>query len=431
MKWLRVLGVMAVAAGVGLILWLVVGNDVANRRLVAVEKAWSEAPGSLDDFPNRHPARATNEVAQRLETVAEAMGVDLRPRFLSGAEDPKRSRPAAETSKVLSGYLDANLADPSAAALPPTGEAEAALARLAPGLAPIVGILSKETPVWLEEIGRGYEAPIPNLLGHIQLQRILLASSLRLEARGDARGAEKSLDASWTLNESLTSRPELISQLIAIAVGRMQAGVLRKVPVDPTRWVPRLAACEPRRGILEAFTGEAWVMRYAVLRGAMPGPDGGPRSRRVRALEFLSRPRLKIEVASALTVFRECFLDWENAPVSGGTAKARNGASGGGGPFGRVLSELMIPNFETTLLRADRLAVDLELTRKALELRAARRTGREWPPGVPGIEASVVKDARWIYARTPDGRATIELSRELEWGKTVGIVLPTRWVSPI
>jgi len=430
MKWLKRLGVAIAVLAVALVLWLFVGNDVANRRLIAVEKAWSEAPGSLDDFPKRHPAVATNEAARRLESAAEALDVDLRPRFRSKSEDSKRSRSAAETAKAVSAYLDASFADPDGAASPPSGEAEAVLAKMAPGLVPIAELLSKEKPVWLEEIGRGYEAPIPNLLGQLRLQRILLASALRLSSRGDPRGAEALLDASWTLNGSLVTRPELISQLIAIAVGRMEAGVLRKVPVEPGRWIPRLSARDARKGLVEAFTAEAWVFRDAVLRGALLDPDGTARSRRPRLLEFLSEPYLKVQAASLLGTLREFVRESKAAPITGFTSESRDETAESPGGFSDVMSRLMLPNMENARLRADRAAVDLDLTRKVLELRAARGTAKEWPATVPGMETSVVKDARWVYTRTPDGRATIELSRRLDWGNTFGLVLPSRWVSP-
>lgn len=430
MKWLKALGTAAAAVAVALPVWLIVGNDVANRRLLAVEKAWREAPGDLDDFIARFPDEETNGAAHRLEAAAAPLDVDLRPRsdVPAGSSTATPDR-ANRDRQILREYLDAELSNPSGEAAPPSREAATLLDRMDPHLGAVKKALAEGEPRWRMETARGFEARIPNLLGHIQLQRILLASALREASRKDASAANALLEASWALNAPLLARPELISQLIAIAVCRMQAGALRKAPVAPGPWLTRLGTLDPRKGILESFRGEAWAMRESMRRGVTVDVESGEPTVPSRIGAFLRGPLERLSGCAYLGGHRELVVAAGSRPVSDGSREALVSAfESGASRWGRAPS-VAIPNLVQAFDRADRLVVDLELTRKVLELRAARGTAKEWPAAVPGVGTTVLTDANWTYAVTPGGDASIELSRRLDWGKTFGLVLPTRWVS--
>src|SRR5512147_1565791 len=120
MKWLKAVGAAAAAVAVGLVIWLVVGNDVANRREMEVMKAWAEAPGSLPAYVARFAAEETNAAAHRLEEAAAALDIELRPLSeMPAGPQTEVSKRAIQDRQTLREYLDAELSTPAGSAGPP------------------------------------------------------------------------------------------------------------------------------------------------------------------------------------------------------------------------------------------------------------------------------------------------------------------------
>src|SRR6185295_16202549 len=94
--------------------------------------------------------------------------------------------------------------------------------------------------VWDVDVALRHEAPLPNLLGQIRLQRLLVARALVQTRRGDGDAALQTLEASWRLTDALFARPEMISLLIGLAGERFQAGALRKIDAPAYGWADRL-----------------------------------------------------------------------------------------------------------------------------------------------------------------------------------------------
>ena len=70
--------------------------------------------------------------------------------------------------------------------------------------------------------------------------------------------------------------------------------------------------------------------------------------------------------------------------------------------------------------------LELELTRKVLEARAAREAnGGAWPAAIPGIETSVNPGGHWFYEVSPDGVMTLRFS------EGCGVLGATRPASPL
>ena len=84
---------------------------------------------------------------------------------------------------------------------------------------------------------------------------------------------------------------------------------------------------------------------------------------------------------------------------------------------------------ENAVRRVDRLIVDTELTDRILKARILRAKLGHWPSELPGAGESRLVNARWIYAVDPHERLAIALSRELDWGRQLGPVLPVRYES--
>jgi len=122
-------------------------------------------------------------------------------------------------------------------------------------------LLSGPVPRWELQIERLLSAPVPNLGGNIDLQKLLLADALAHVAVGDHEGALERLESSWRLNAALREDPMLITQLVSMAVTRMQVGVLRQLGDAPVIWPSRLNDVGYRDTFLVALQLESrfWI----------------------------------------------------------------------------------------------------------------------------------------------------------------------------
>ena len=118
----------------------------------------------------------------------------------------------------------------------------------------VVTLLAEGSPpAWATNTALGPQAPVPNLLAILRLHRVLATEALvRFEAR-DAAGAERALRAAWNLERSLRDRPEVLTQLIAISLGRRNAALVRRLAVAPDEWLEKLARHDYRRPSFERW----------------------------------------------------------------------------------------------------------------------------------------------------------------------------------
>lgn len=402
-------------------------SGLAWNRIEGVDGRWAKSPGPLPDFAARYPRQETNAAAHELEALAAAVGVDLTPGKDAGDRPSPAARKAHDDARTaVQDWLNAELGRAEETLEPPPEAARAWLLANGAALDALAArLLEGPAPRWREDVGLLFAAPLPNLLGHLSLSRLLVASSLLRTLEG-APDADRPLRAAWALANPLRERPETISRLIHFAAMRLVAGALRKVPADPVAWRERLATLDPRALLDETLLGEAWVAREVSRRGDFADTAG--LSSRVPLVAV--RPWLRLASARLLEDHRRLLLAARDAPVTDGDPKALARAAG--------LTErrpglwgLELVDVGGVLRRTDRLVVDLELTDRVLLARELRReAGPEapWPARVEGLETSRLAGASWAYAVDGD-RITIALSRETSWPGQIGLLLPTRFVS--
>ena len=115
------------------------------------------------------------------------------------------------------------------------------------------------SPEWEMQLEQLFAAPVPNLLGHINLQKLLALDALVHLHHGRREPALETLEAAWTLMGSLRDSPFLISQLIRIADARMILGVLRQLPGPPPHWAERLRGEDFHGPLVASLKYEAWI----------------------------------------------------------------------------------------------------------------------------------------------------------------------------
>src|SRR5262249_38396227 len=150
-------------------------------------------------------------------------------------------------------YVNLELAKPGGDIGPMPATASQDLEEREPDLDAVAHFLAGiEPPIWGRAISLGFGAPIPNLLGHVRLPNLLLAQALNKARIGRPGEAEKAFSASWALNASLRDRPDVMSQLIAISVARMQVGLARRLSSEPSSWIKRFGDHDYRSSLLRA-----------------------------------------------------------------------------------------------------------------------------------------------------------------------------------
>ena len=412
-------------AGVALAgVWIVGGNAVASQRERAVEKAYEGTFGPRAALEAKYAVAAPNADAKKAEELGRAVGYDLAPRkgriTTSGLKIPESDRAA------VSEYVAAQVSRTAAGVELPPPVVAAVLSSRRAALASLEDALVEgEAPRWACDPHVNHEERVlPNMVGHIQLQRLLVADALAASARGDAGAAARILEASWKMNEGLTSRPEIVAQLLAIAVARYEAGALRRINISAEHWALRLAAMGSRAHLVEAIVLDQprpadMAARYRGLRPAGVGWWA------YNLASLLEEPRERLANADYGEAWVRAIAGLRDEPAFGESAPdPKPGRS-----FSDIMLSISIPNIRNSFERADRLALDAELTGKILRLREVRRASGAWPAPSPDIASSRFPGLTWNYSADV-GAMAIALNRDLPKPKA-GLVLPTSFSSRV
>jgi hypothetical protein len=226
---------------------------------------------------------------------------------------------------------------------------------------------------------------------------------------------ERSLEASFVLNEDYAERPELISKLIAVAVSGMQGAVLRTVKSPSGRWPPRLRQRSFAADIRTPYQLEAWNWtRYTTGRwgifdvNEMETGEPPPPSILGSTGRFLTAPYVRLGfagVSQALLTATEtlgsqkrCDFDVERY------AKDFEDSFPHWNILGRIATPSVVRGF-TSMRYAD---LDTELTAQVLAVRAARRTTGRWPSAA--VASNVCEGIQWEPRAAGDGSVTIAAS---------------------
>jgi len=373
MRTVRAIGLLIVATAGAALVWFAAGSIRAAWRGRAVETAWAESFGPLGEMTAKFPARPTNAAARALEDSARSLGIELRPRE-EQPPDEESSRPEktdwSHVRAPLEKWVDHEAAKAEGLPEAPPVAVAAYFASHAATLDAIEkALIAGPAPDWALDLAKLHAAPAPNILGHMQLARVLVG---RAEARAAAKDvrADESLRAAFALTGALRGRPEVASQGVSIAATRLELGAVRRIPVDAAAWRERLKTLDPRGGVLMALRREAWV-EYEAAHGLLRVKlDAGPLSGRLAALAGAWRER--IEAASHLDAWRATIAAAAKSPVTDAAPRflgetfqqtlARDG----------VRKAFPVPNLIELWRRANIAALEIRKTDEVLAARAAK-----------------------------------------------------------
>jgi hypothetical protein len=383
----------------------------AAGRVPAAQGDWKREFGDPEKVLAAFPKAEDNDTAIRLTELARSIDIEMaRPK----SQVPATPEPEEQklVNRAISDYVNEELTKSGGELSSPPAIAKEYLEKNNRNIETVIAFLSRnDAPSWERDASLGPEAPIPNLLGQIQLQKLLVAYALEQDRLGNDAMAERSLDAAWMLSESLRDRPEVISQLTAVSEARMQVGLARRISVDPVLWRTRFTEHDYRASLLQALEVES----IGSLRRLSFGSSISDRASRA---DFLDVSR------TFLVSMRDSQVSDRRIPDVAPFDIVNDPKSAGG-----VLAAIALPNLTNTLRRVDRLIIDTELTDRILQARSLKSSLGHWPPEIPGGNTSRMEGERWIYSVRPDGRMTIAFSRELHWQDQKGLILPLHFES--
>ncbi len=417
--------VVVVGAFVLLLAALYTTFTAMSRHGVKTDVAmWEERLGTPEELYARYPHREVNPSALKVETLSAELGVDLATKIMSERTHPRAD--AADDFESIGDdihqYTWQEWARSGAGSAPPPEALAAFLTAHAEALEALRQALREgEAPRWELQLEKGLEGPIPNLLGQIKLQRLLMSEALAQNHAGHTGKALETLEAAGRLNEALADDPILITQLIAVAAHRMQAMTLRRLEEIPGVWAQTLAEHDYEETMRTAISLEAWNLAHldpAQVAEGLPWWQ--------RLLARVGAPYI-----------RSCAYDTSRRWMRRLDAQAANP-----GPC-RMAGDLSDRNEEwptswwnvygqffgnplhlafSAFGRVSRMEVEDELTGQWIELTNARRTaGGEWPGAWPrSVPSQACPQGHWTYEISPDGEASIAFSESLEWPQFQG-----------
>lgn len=315
------------------------------------------------------PVSKQNTAAETVAHLSRELGIDF-DRSNPKGEHPTKEAAAAYSRAGIGAWLETEIArDDDSISEPPASVTEYVEAHR-DTLWAVVAALEKDSPRWGED-STAEEDGLPSLtnrlLPTIILERILVGAALFEEREGRAVEADRALEASWSLGRPVSERPEIIGQLISLAIARFQAGALRKLKTPSLAWMGRLGSGDPYRAMIECIQHEHDDRKDP---SGLSEPTMEAWQRAFKALFETIRKMTPCELSGATEEDIE-----RMASQAAGILPSREKQ------IVAVLSGIAVPNLVSAVRRAGRLSVDRELTLQILRLRLAKEGARDarWP----------------------------------------------------
>jgi hypothetical protein len=417
------------------VLWILVASMLATRQEQAADRGWTELGLSMDGFAARFPKQDASPAALEIEASAANMGIPMAPTGAPGRPQPSPAASKAFDALPLATFVDAQMERGDSAVDVPPVELTRFLTAHAADIAAIQAASTRQV-TWEQDVQRLFSAPLPSLKGQRALHSVLVLDALERLGRGDSPGALNTLGSAWRINAALRSRPELITQLIAVALDRLILGAVRRVPAPTEEWRARVREHDYRKSMLTAFQTEGWLLSQftrssdpAALTVITGGTVDAPRTALERYVYGpLARPYLRLAAANHSDVLRQAVADLKTKDACALDSAAFEQSTIARIPRWNILSKIAVPSLSRAWLAAARVEMEAELTQKTIEARLARAGSPEgaWPAALAKAPSEVCPGVTWRY-EVAAGSATFFVDADPFNGGEKG--LPLRFVA--
>lgn len=332
-------------------------------------------------YEAEYPKQGTSAAALELAELAARIGIDATVDSGPEARPPlDKTTPFGRAIGASFEWVNAQLQDSSDAVGPPPPVVASFLEEHAGELAGIVAAASGGREIaWEIDVTLGTRSPVPAWAGLTQLQRVIAAQVLVDLRRQDSAAALAGIEAIWQIARSVSARPEMVSELMAMGQARLAVGLLRKIRTPAYGWETRLREGEFPQRFLTAFQNDAW-----------PAADHPGMAENVEMLGRIYR-----RFADGLIARSPCA--WTTPDLQEAWEVAISGETNPDDIEITIDSDAVI----RMLLKSYRLLLDSEMTALILDARAERAASREdqWPSGLPNLESQVCPGRSYRYER--------------------------------
>lgn len=395
-------------------------NGMRDRQQQAQMALRSEA------FFSQFETYPRNASAEEFDQLGAALGfIPNDPRNLIFQIDPENRLAYGAVEESLNQFIDAQTAIAADPLRPLPPEIESYLRAARPALNAIQAhILTSAEPRWEIDIERMSDEnyPFPSLVNTRNTQKLLLVSAIGYYQHNQPDQMVAALEASWRLNQAVSRRPDLISQVSASAVSEYQAGLLRHLDGVPSSWQARLAQQAEQQSVINGVRFDVWLQYESLQKSLSLATTSASAASSVSAkrlsnsLAYWFSPVHYFNLANtdaAQTAHRA--LDQLSTLDPCSTAQADAEA---------MLEKEVTTQWNTALApvpavlaRRWKVAGDrtlaLELTQKVLQAKQQAQATGHWPDSLPNTASITCPKEHWIYQREDDNTITISLSTEL------------------
>ncbi|MBI2214865.1 MAG: hypothetical protein HYU52_14555 [Acidobacteria bacterium] len=415
---------------------------LASNASSAIAKKWRTIESDEAFAAKFPPVKAKNDVATALEGAAMTLGIGMmpKPELDALAEGSIDKAQFVRFKQAADGWIQASVEAPDDSITAPPEEVSRYLEENRAPIDMLLATLERgDAPRWPVSFeGNSQSRPLPNLLGQMQLSRLLSAVSLSAKRAGDDARAWRAQGAAWTLAKGMLSRPEMISQLIGVALVRGIAGVSRKLEGPTPAWFGEVERFDFHRSMLDSCRAE-WNASSEAVFGAgfveqmrdaarAESPHVGRIVREVATRPFVQWGLTEMEnvtVDELLKLQRAepCDIDSRAIAASIESRVPR---------IARVIAGDFLPSTHLAFSRVAMAKIAIEGTSKIVELKA-RRTAtadRAWPDQADDLATSSCSRTRWRYERNGDGSIRLVFEGKVDVPRgTQGYSIPTEYLA--
>lgn len=363
-----------VVFAVAMLMWGGCSVVAQHRAEAAAAAPWPLQLGGLRDVPARWPKRNASAAALALGPLEARVGIRLNRFDKRPVTDEERA--FSIVKEPLNAWLDSPDTPVPAAVEAYLDSRETEIAAIRDHV-----IANEDAIAWPVDVSRGVDAPLPNLLAHMAVSRLLTANALR-------RASWDDLHACWILTRAVWWRPEVLSPLIAIATTRFVCAAACRLPAPAPAWfdeVTRFDFVTPMAAAQQADARAAFTLAVNSAFGATTFFQ--------RALVVIGRPLLLLSAADLADRERavvERFVPVRECRIDGAGFDQRTLANL---PPMAVHARIAMPRWGGMWQRVARLRAEVELAQRVVILKS-----RGWPPSAPDLASSRCSDGSWSYA---------------------------------
>lgn len=398
------------------------------RAGLQARKQSAEMDSTADIFLSRFPRQPENAAAQRFDRLAAELG--FIPNSGNGLirVDLEAQKAYQSVEERLDEFVRSQAAKTTGPLDPLPADLSQYLADANVPLAAVQSHLLESPPQWEVDFERMSEInyPMPGFINVLNVQKLLLLSAIDRAQYGRTEQMTQVLEASWRLNQALSERPDLVSQLLVSFTAEQQAGILRQVEGVPVVWQQRLReqSLANTFSVTSGLQFDAWL-QYKVLQRSLSPMLGRVPNRQLPPATATFSNRLMSQLFYWFSP--AYYLSLSNIDSNRTSQRALTHLSERDFcKTTRPETEQLLAQEKTAVWNRNTLpaitlarrwkdsgdrALTLELTEKILLAKQLSTDG--WPTDIPNLESKVCPGERWIYKRSEDGTVTLSFSAQL------------------